>query len=160
MPPRSRLAPALALDVASSTLTCCGGTARSDDAKIQTVPLAPHVRVAGEARGCPFVPDVCYRWAIFEGPPATTAARLKAGERHALVARGWYLRRGTSRAAVAGDSPDGKWFVSFETGPEELADARNGRSSWGDRELVRRLRASIAHKRPTLAVTLELGEGR
>lgn len=116
------------------------------------MPRAPHVRVAEEARGCPVVPEVCYRWAIFRVTPGATAARLKRSERAALVAHGWRLRAGVSRAAVAADSPDGKWFVSFETGREQLAE---GRASWGDRRLAVQLRELIARGSPTLAVTLE-----
>jgi hypothetical protein len=146
---------AVILAVATAAASSYGCTGEHPGIEIGVVPLAPHVRVSSNAYGCPVAPDVCYRWAIFEMGSQTSAAELKQREKRALLARGWNVRRGSSRASVASDSPDGKWFVSLETGPEQLAEIRRGRSSWGDRQIVRRLRALIAKNRATLAVTLE-----
>jgi hypothetical protein len=147
----------LGVAIAGIGATSAGCTQHHDELSINAVPLARHVHVAGQARGCPATPELCYRWAIFEGEQGTAASQLKRRERRALVAHGWKLRRGTSKAAVAADSGDGKWFVSLETGPEQLSEARQGKSSWGDRQMVQHLRALIADNRPTLAVTLERG---
>jgi hypothetical protein len=150
-----RVAVALGIALATAAGASAGCTKHHDDLSIKAVPLAAHVRVVAQARGCPATPEVCYRWAIFEGEPGTGARQLKRRERRVLLTQGWHLRRGTSKASVAADSGDGKWFVSFETGPEQLSAARRGESSWGNRKMVQQLRRLIADNRPTLAVTLE-----
>ena len=136
--------------VATAAAAGCG----SDDEKlpVAAVPLPADVRVVAQAYGCPMTPDVCFRWVILEGGPD-----VKEQQERTLVARGWRFQDGTTPAAIAADAPSGKTFVSFETGAEELADIRRGKSDWGTMKLLARLRELVTARRSVLAVTIEEG---
>jgi hypothetical protein len=138
--------------------SAASGCKREEKLSLSGVPLAKGVRPRDQAYGCPVTPDVCFRWAILEGTSRSHARGVKEAERQTLARRGWHLRPGTSRQAVAADSPDGDLFISFETGAEQLAEVRRGDSAWGNHELAQKLRRLVSQHRPVLAITLENGK--
>jgi hypothetical protein len=145
----------LSLGLAAATSAGC--THSDTKLSINEVPLAPGVRVGDEAYGCPVSPDACFRWVVLEGARYRTDQVLKTAQRRRLSHMRWRFSGATSRMAVAADSPDRRLFISFETGRDQLAEERQGRSSWGNAKLSRHLERLVAQHSPALAVTLEPG---
>ena len=152
---RGRLVAGVA--IALACLGCGGG---GEKLSAKHVPLVAKATVVAQSYGCPATPDVCFRWVIVRGSGSTSAQRLKAAERRLLASRGWRFRSGATPKALAADAPDRKLFLSFETGSEELADQRAGRTSWGDKTVGVKLRALTAQHAPVLALTVERPPGK
>jgi hypothetical protein len=154
---RRRLPPALAALLAAVLLAGC-----SVDSPRRVMPsagvLAPELRIVASVLECdPGGRAYCGSDIVVAGPTAVTSAyELRRLETQAIDEARWKRVAGQTKKGLAAVSPDGKVYLSYATGGDDLQAVDDG-SLKRPRALVRALRAAAAHHQPVLSISLTPG---
>jgi hypothetical protein len=125
----------------------CGDLSDKELVSYSRLPIVRGARVTAVHYNC-YAPELCWRFAVLIAPPGITNESFASAEFTRLLAAGWRRSRAVGRRFGA-RSGDGRLFISFDTGPREIAQAKREQASAPD------LEAMVRAHRQVLASTLE-----
>jgi hypothetical protein len=154
---RRRLPPVLAALLAAVLVAGCGA-----DPPRRVMPaagvLAPELRILTTVLDCdPGEHAYCGSDLVVAGPSIVTSAyELRRMQSRAIAEADWKRVAGQAKRQLAAASPDGKVYLSYATGGDELLAVDDG-SLQRPPAIVRALRAARARDRPVLSISLTPG---